>query len=84
MARIVTNSLLFLFLVLGCAALNKREVQLPKAPEPMPAPISLTPVQTANDRTITSTTAANPSKEKPGCCKLDLRRQVFMLDPSMG
>ena len=85
MSRIVTNTLLFLFLVLGCASLNKREVQAPKAPEPMPAPVSSTPVETANDRTITPTTAANTlAKRKSGCCKLDLRRQAFMLDPSMG
>jgi peptidoglycan hydrolase-like protein with peptidoglycan-binding domain len=59
MARIVTNTLLFLFLVLGCASLNKREVQAPKAPEPIPAPVSSIP----DDRTITPT-AANPTLSK--------------------
>jgi peptidoglycan hydrolase-like protein with peptidoglycan-binding domain len=84
MARIVTNTLLFLFLVLGCAALNKREVQVPKAPEPMPAPISLTPVQTANDRTITPTTAANPSKEKIRMLQARLKAASFYAGPIDG
>ena len=39
MTRIVTNALLFLFLVLGCGSLNnEKAVQAPKAPEPKPAP----------------------------------------------
>ena len=48
MARIVTNTLLFLFLVSGCGFLSKEEVQAPKAPERTPAPVSSTPVETAS------------------------------------
>ena len=83
MARIVTDTLLFLFLVLGCASLNKREVQAPKAPEPMPAPVSST-VETANDRTITPTTAANPSKEEIRILQARLKAASFYVGPVDG
>ena len=84
MARIVTNTLLFLFLVLGCASLNKREVQAPKAPEPTPALVSSTPVETANDRTITPTTAANPSKEEIRMLQARLKAASFYVGPVDG
>jgi peptidoglycan hydrolase-like protein with peptidoglycan-binding domain len=64
MARAVTNGLLFLFLISGCAWLTKEESQAPKAPQPMPAPVSSTPVETANDRTITATTNLNTPVSK--------------------
>ena len=64
MARIVTNSLLFLFLVLGCGWLSKEEVQAPKAPEPTPAPVSSTPAEAASDRTTSATIAANTTVSK--------------------
>jgi peptidoglycan hydrolase-like protein with peptidoglycan-binding domain len=66
MARIVTNTVLFLFLVLGCASLNKEEVKVPKAPEPGSVPVSPTPAQVASDRPSPTTTAANAlvSKEE--------------------
>jgi peptidoglycan hydrolase-like protein with peptidoglycan-binding domain len=84
MARIVTNTLLFLFLVLGCASLNKREVQAPKAPEPMPARASSPPVETANDRTITPKTAANPSKEEIRMLQARLKAASFYVGPVDG
>jgi peptidoglycan hydrolase-like protein with peptidoglycan-binding domain len=84
MARIVTNTLLFLFLVLGCASLNKREVQAPKAPEPTPGLVSSTPVETANDRTITPTTAANPSKEEIRMLQARLKAASFYVGPVDG
>jgi hypothetical protein len=85
MARIVTitNTLLFLFLVWGCASLNKREVQAPKAPEPMPARTS-PPVETANDRTIIPTTAANPSKEEIRMLQARLKAASFYVGPVDG
>ena len=84
MARIVTNSLLLLFLVSGCGWLSKEEVQAPKAPEPTPAPVSSE--EAASDRPISAAIAEiQPSaKRNSGCCKLDLKRRDFMWDPSMG
>jgi peptidoglycan hydrolase-like protein with peptidoglycan-binding domain len=85
MARIVTitNTLLFLFLVWECASLNKREVQAPEAPEPMPARTS-PPVETANDRTIIPTTAANPSKEEIRMLQARLKAASFYVGPVDG
>lgn len=86
MARIVTKTLLFLFLVAGCGWLNKEEVQAPKAPEPTPAPVSSTPVETANDRTITPTTAANPTVSKAEVRMLQARLKAasFYVGPLDG
>ena len=86
MARIVTNTLLFLFLVLGCASLNNREVQAPKAPEPTPAPVSSTPVETVNDRTITPKSATNPtlSKEEIRMLQARLKAAGFYMGPVDG
>ena len=86
MARIVTNTLLFLFLVSGCGFLSKEEVQAPKAPEPTPAPVSSTPVETANDRTITATTAANTpvSKEEIRMLQARLKAAGFYVGPVDG
>ena len=86
MARIVTKTLLFLFLVAGCGWLNKEEVQAPKAPEPTPAPVSSTPVETANDRTITPTTAANPTLSKAEIRMLQARLKAasFYVGPLDG
>jgi hypothetical protein len=62
MARIVTNSLLLLFLVSGCGWLSKEEVQAPKAPEPTPAPVSSE--EAASDRPISAAIAANTTVSK--------------------
>ena len=64
MPRIVTNTLLFSFLVLGCTSLNKEEAQAPKASEPTPPSVSSTPVETTNDRTITAITKLNKTLSK--------------------
>ena len=86
MARIVTNTLLFLFLVSGCGFLSKEEVQAPSAPEPTPAPVSSTPVETANDRTITATTNLNApvSKEEIRMLQARLKAAGFYLGPVDG
>jgi peptidoglycan hydrolase-like protein with peptidoglycan-binding domain len=86
MARIVTNTGLFLFLVLGCASLNKEEVQAPKAPEPTSAPVSPTPVQTASDRPSPTTTAANAivSKEEIRMLQARLKAAGFYVGPIDG
>ena len=74
MTRIVTNALLFLFLVLGCGSLNnEKAVQAPKAPEPKPAPTPSTPVQPASDQTSPVTTPASPSLTKQDILMLQAR-----------
>ena len=86
MARIVTNSLLFLFLVLGCGWLSKEEVQAPKAPEPTPAPVSSTPAEAASDRTTSATIAANTtvSKEELRMLQARLKATGFYVGPIDG
>jgi peptidoglycan hydrolase-like protein with peptidoglycan-binding domain len=86
MARIVTNSLLFLFLVSGCGWLSKEEVQAPKAPEPTPAPASSTPAEAASDRTTSATIAANTtvSKEELRMLQARLKAAGFYVGPIDG
>src|SRR5262249_5822191 len=50
MARIVTNTLLFLLLVSGCG-LSKEEAQAPKLSESTLAPVASTRAEIASDRT---------------------------------
>jgi peptidoglycan hydrolase-like protein with peptidoglycan-binding domain len=87
MARIVTNTLLllFLFLVSGCG-LSKEEVTAPKAPEPPPAPVSSTPIETASNRTSPTTTAANTtlSKEELRMLQARLKATGFYAGPIDG
>jgi hypothetical protein len=86
MARIVTNSLLLLFLVSGCGWLSKGEVQAPKAPESTPSPISSTPKEAAGDRPISAAIAANTtvSKEELRMLQARLKAAGFYVGPSMG
>lgn len=58
MARTGTNSLLLLFLVLGCTSLNKEQAQAPQAPEPTSTPAPPAPVESATDRATTPTSRA--------------------------
>src|SRR5262245_59837744 len=85
-ARIVTNSLLFLFLVSGCGWLGKEEVQAPKAPEPTPAPVSSTPEEAASDRPISAAIAANTSvsKEELRMLQARLKAAGFYVGPIDG
>ncbi len=85
MARTGTNTLLFLFLM-GCTSLNKQEAQVPKAPEPTPAPVSSTPGETAVDRTITPTTNPNRtvSKEEIRMLQARLKAAGFYVGPVDG
>jgi hypothetical protein len=88
MTRIVTNALLFLFLVLvlGCGSLNnEKAVQTPKAPEPKPAPTSSTPVQPpVIERVSEQLLRAQVSPNRTSsCCKLALE-QRFYAGSSMG
>ena len=86
MARIVTNSLLLLFLVSGCGWLSKEEVQAPKAPEPTPAPVSSTPKESASDRPISAAIAANTtvSKEELRMLQARLKAAGFYVGPIDG
>jgi peptidoglycan hydrolase-like protein with peptidoglycan-binding domain len=86
MARIVTNSLLLLFLVSGCGWLSKEEVQAPKAPEPTPAPVSSTPEEAASDRPISAAIAANTtvSKEELRMLQARLKAAGFYVGPIDG
>src|SRR5262245_42442497 len=72
MARIVTNTLLFLFLVSGCR-LSKEEVQTPKTSEPTLPSVSSTPMETANERTSPTTIAANTTASKEDLKMLQAR-----------
>ena len=49
MAKTRTNSLLLLFLVLGCTSLSQKEVEAPKIPEPLPTPVRSTPVESPTE-----------------------------------
>ena len=84
MARIVTNSLLLLFLVSGCGWLSKEEVQAPKAPEPTPAPVSSE--EAASDRPISAAIAANTtvSKEELRMLQARLKAAGFYVGPIDG
>ena len=86
MARIVTNSLLLLFLVSGCGWLSKEEVQAPKAPEPTPAPASSTPAEAGSDRTTSATIAVNTtvSKEELRMLQARLKAAGFYVGPIDG
>ena len=86
MARIVTNSLLLLFLVSGCGWLSKEEVQAPKAPEPTPAPVSSSPEESASDRPISAAIAANTtvSKEELRMLQARLKAAGFYVGPVDG
>ena len=85
MARTGTNALLFLFLM-GCTSLNKQEAQVPKAPEPTPAPVSSTPGEIAGDRTITPITNTNRTvgKEEIRMLQARLKAAGFYLGPVDG
>ncbi|HEY7320267.1 MAG TPA: peptidoglycan-binding domain-containing protein [Candidatus Binatia bacterium] len=54
MAKTGTNSLLFLFLVLGCTLLSQKEAQPPTAPEPIPTPVTSTPIEIPTEPTNTA------------------------------
>jgi peptidoglycan hydrolase-like protein with peptidoglycan-binding domain len=85
MARIVTNTLLFLFLVSGCR-LSKEEVQAPKAPEPTLAPVSAIPMEAASDRTSSAAIAPNAtlSKEELRMLQARLKAAGFYVGPIDG
>lgn len=85
MTRTGTNALLFLFLM-GCTSLNKQEAQVPKTPEPTPAPLSSIPGETAGDRTITPTTNPNRtvSKEEIRMLQARLKAAGFYVGPVDG
>src|SRR5262245_16145154 len=82
MARIVTNTLLFLFLVSGCG-LSKEEV---KPPEPTHPPVSSTPVEAASDRTNPATIPGNTtvSKEELRMLQARLKAAGFYVGPIDG
>jgi peptidoglycan hydrolase-like protein with peptidoglycan-binding domain len=86
MARTGTNSLLFLFLVLGCTSLNREEAQAPKTPESISTPVPSTPVETATDRTITATSNVNitVSKEAVRMLQARLKAAGFYVGPVDG
>src|SRR5262245_61098197 len=84
MARVVTNTLLFLFLVSGCG-LSKEEVEAPK-PEPMLAPVASTPVEIAGDRTSSATISGNTTvnKEELRMLQARLKAAGFYVGPIDG
>src|SRR5215510_7715616 len=85
MARIVTNTLLFLFLVSGCG-LSKEEIQAPKLSEPTPAPVASTPVEISSDRTSPATIPGNTivSKEEAKMLQARLKAAGFYVGPIDG
>src|SRR4030095_9988965 len=85
MARIVTNTLLFLFLVSGCR-LCQEEVQAPKTPEPTPAPVTSTPVEAASDRISPARIPGNTtvSKEELRMVQARLKAAGFYVGPIDG
>src|SRR5262245_29994494 len=85
MARIVTNTLLFLFLVSGCG-LSKEEIQAPKLSEPTPAPVASTPVEISSDRTSPATISGNTivSKEELRMLQARLKAAGFYIGPIDG
>lgn len=86
MARTGTNSLLFLFFVLGCTSLNKEEVPALKAPEPISTPVPSAPVETPPDRGITATAKLNipVSKEEIRMLQARLKAAGFYVGPPDG
>jgi peptidoglycan hydrolase-like protein with peptidoglycan-binding domain len=86
MARTVTIELLFVFLIWGCAALNKEEAQAPKPSEPIAVPLSSPPVETARDQSIPLASRANstPSKEEIRMLQARLKAAGFYLGPVDG
>jgi peptidoglycan hydrolase-like protein with peptidoglycan-binding domain len=84
MARIVTHTWLFLFLVSGCASQSTEAVDAPKPSEP--APVFSTPAETASDRTLSPITAANltPSKEEIRMLQARLKAAGFYAGPIDG
>ena len=83
MARTVTIELLFLFLIWGCAALNKEEVQAPKPFEPTTVPIPPSPAETVRDQSA-SITNPTPSKEEIRMLQAKLKAAGFYLGPVDG
>src|SRR5262249_51770 len=85
MARIVTNALLFLFLVSGCR-LSKEDVQTPKTSESTLALVGSNPVETAIDRTGPATITANTtvSKEDLRMLQARLKASGFYVGPIDG
>ena len=83
MARIVTNTLLFLLLVSGCG-LSKEEFQTPKTSEPTLPSVSSTPMETASERTIPTTIAGNASKEDLKMLQARLKASGFYVGPIDG
>jgi peptidoglycan hydrolase-like protein with peptidoglycan-binding domain len=85
MARIVTNTLLFLFLVSGCASWNKEETGALKATEPAPAPISSTPVETTSDQARpVAPTGLSLTKEDIRMLQARLKAAGFYMGPIDG
>jgi peptidoglycan hydrolase-like protein with peptidoglycan-binding domain len=87
MARIVTKTLLFLFLLLvfGCR-LSNEEVQTPKTSEPTLPSVSSTPTETAGERTSPTTIAAitTVSKEELRMVQARLKAAGFYVGPIDG
>src|SRR5215813_216630 len=83
MARIVTNTLLFLFLVFGCG-LSKEEVQPPKPSEPTLAPVASAPVEVTSDRTSSATIPGTLSKEELRMLQARLKAAGFYVGPVDG
>lgn len=85
MARIVTNLLLFLFLVSGCG-LSKEEIQPPKPSEPTLASVASTPVEIASDRTSPATIPGNTivSKGELRMLQARLKAAGFYVGPIDG
>lgn len=86
MARIVTNMLLFLFLVSGCGSLDNTEVQAPQAPALKPAPVSSTPQELSNRQGSAATTPANTpvTKEEIRLLQARLKAAGFYVGPIDG
>jgi len=85
MARIVTNTLLFLLLVSGCG-LSKEDVQTPKPSESTLAPVASTRAEIASDRTSPATIPGNPtvSKEDLRMLQARLKASGFYVGPTDG
>jgi len=85
MARIVTNTLLFLLLVSGCG-LSKEDVQTPKPSESTLAPVASTRAEIASDRTSPATIPGNTtvSKEDLRMLQARLKASGFYVGPTDG
>ena len=87
MARIVNRTLLFLFLVSGCAPQNSKEaVQASKPSEPAPDANLSAPVETPANRVPTPITAASPAltKEEIRTLQARLKATGFYAGPVDG